>query len=74
MAATLDTSLPLTARELEILTMFRTGARSGAIADKLCVAKRTIDFHAQNIYRKLEVNNRLAAIMRAQELGLFKAA
>ena len=35
------------------------------------VSLHTLRTHTNNIYSKLEVNNRRAAVRRAEELGLF---
>jgi LuxR family maltose regulon positive regulatory protein len=40
------------------------------IADRLFIAPSTVKRHTLNIYRKLDVNDRRAAVARATELGL----
>jgi DNA-binding CsgD family transcriptional regulator len=56
----------LTKREREILGLCSSGLRSQEIADKLGIAKRTVDFHLQNVFNKLGVRNRIEAL-RASE-------
>ena len=60
----------LTRRELEVLCLVAKGRSSQEVADNLCLAKRTIDFHLANIYGKLSVNNRVQAFRAAARLGL----
>jgi LuxR family maltose regulon positive regulatory protein len=62
---------PLTKRELEILRLFRTELSGPEIADELVVALSTVRYHTKNIYGKLGVNHRRAAVQRAQELNLL---
>lgn len=62
------TQLPtLSARELEVLTILATGKTSKEIARELYLSEPTIKTHLANIFRKLEVNNRVAAIAIARE-------
>ncbi|MCL4562070.1 MAG: LuxR C-terminal-related transcriptional regulator [Chloroflexi bacterium] len=62
---------PLSARELEVLKLLRTEMSGPEIADQLIVSLNTLHTHTQNIYNKLGVNNRRAAVRRAEELDLF---
>ncbi len=52
----------LTRREVEVLKWSHDGATASAMATKMCCTERTINFHLGNIYRKLGVNNRTAAV------------
>jgi DNA-binding CsgD family transcriptional regulator len=61
----------LTEREAEVLALLAAGASNRAIAEQLFVTEGTVKRHTHNIYRKLEVNNRTQAVIRAGELGLF---
>lgn len=61
----------LTKRELEILSLVVEGHSSKKIADLLFISKRTVDFHLDNIYTKLQVSNRMQAMQRARRLGLL---
>ncbi|HEU5380854.1 MAG TPA: LuxR C-terminal-related transcriptional regulator [Ktedonobacteraceae bacterium] len=62
---------PLSERELEVLRLLKTGLDGPEIASKLFVSLNTLRTHTKNIYSKLGVNNRRAAILRAEELDLF---
>jgi LuxR family maltose regulon positive regulatory protein len=41
------------------------------IAQRLIVSLNTLRTHTKNIFNKLGVNNRRAAVLRAEELDLF---
>ena len=64
-------SEPLSERELEVLRLLRTDLNGPDIARELIVSLNTFRTHTKNIYSKLEVNNRRAAVRRAEELDLF---
>jgi LuxR family maltose regulon positive regulatory protein len=64
-------SEPLSERELAVLRLLRTDLSGPQIARELIVSLSTVRTHTRNIYAKLGVNNRLAAIHRAEQLGLF---
>ena len=62
---------PLSERELEVLRLLRTELNGPEIARELMVSLNTVRTHTQNIYAKLGVNNRRAAVRRAEELDLL---
>lgn len=62
---------PLSERELEVLRWLRTDLDGPEIASELIVSLNTVRTHTKNIYSKLGVNNRRAAVRRAEELDLF---
>ena len=62
---------PLSERELEVLRLLGTELSGPEIARKLMVSLSTLRTHTQNIYAKLGVNHRRAAVRRAEELGLL---
>ncbi|MFD2688241.1 AAA family ATPase [Streptomyces phyllanthi] len=61
----------LTAREREIADLVTEGLTSPAIADRLCLSRRTVETHISRIYRKTGVSSRaaLAALMAGRAPG-----
>ena len=55
----------LTAREREVLRALASGARTIEIAEQLDIAERTVKAHLANIYQKLGVDSRTAAVALA---------
>lgn len=62
---------PLSERELEVLKLLRSELSGPEIAERLIVSLNTLRTHTKNIFNKLGVNNRRAAVRRAEELDLF---
>jgi LuxR family transcriptional regulator, maltose regulon positive regulatory protein len=62
---------PLTDRELQILRLLDKGLTNKEIARELVVTPGTIKVHTNNVYRKLSVNNRRAAVTLSNALGLL---
>jgi LuxR family maltose regulon positive regulatory protein len=60
----------LSARELDVLRLLRSDLSGPDIARELVVSLNTVRTHTKNIYLKLGVSNRRAAVTRAAELGL----
>src|SRR5680860_37413 len=56
----------LTPREIEILEMIGEGMPNKVIAAKLYITEKTIKTHTHRIFRKLEVTNRLQAVLAFQ--------
>ena len=61
---------PLSERELDVLRLLGTELDGPAIARELMVSLNTVRTHTKNIYTKLAVTNRRAAVRRAAELDL----
>jgi DNA-binding CsgD family transcriptional regulator len=59
--------LGLTPREHEVVQLLAAGASSQEIADALVVSRHTVHRHLQNVYEKLGVRNRTAAVARVRE-------
>jgi LuxR family maltose regulon positive regulatory protein len=62
---------PLSERELEVLKLLRSELSGPEIAQQLIVSLHTLRTHTNNIYNKLGVNNRRAAVRCAEELDLL---
>jgi LuxR family transcriptional regulator, maltose regulon positive regulatory protein len=61
----------LSERELEVLRLLSTDLAGPDIARELVVSLNTMRTHTKNIYSKLGVTSRRAAVRRAEELALF---
>ncbi len=62
----------LTSRELDVLRLMRDGHRNKQIADKLCIAETTVNFHIKNLVDKLGANDRTHAVTIAIRRGLLQ--
>lgn len=62
---------PLSARELDVLRLLAGDQDGPELARTLIVSVNTVRTHTKNIYAKLGVHNRRAAVRRARELGLL---
>lgn len=61
----------LTGRELEVLLLLGEGLTAAAVARRLCCSPRTVHQHIGRIFHKLEVHDRLGAVLEAQRRGLL---
>jgi two-component system, NarL family, nitrate/nitrite response regulator NarL len=66
-----DTGARLTARELGVLELIAEGESANVIAERLHLAVPTVKTHIQNLYAKLGVNDRGAAVAEAMRRGLL---
>ena len=55
---------PLTAREREIVALLRAGLTNAEIAVRLSIAPGTVRRHLENVYGKLGVHTRTAALAK----------
>ena len=62
---------PLTPREHDVLTLLASGASNQAIANTLIITPNTAKRHVKHILGKLDVTNRVQAVIRARELNLL---
>jgi DNA-binding NarL/FixJ family response regulator len=60
----------LTGREREVLELIAAGCGNAAIAQRLSLSLKTVRNHVSNIFAKLQVADRAAAIIKAREAGL----
>jgi DNA-binding CsgD family transcriptional regulator len=65
-------SLRISEREFEVLTLLAAGKSNKQIAQGLEVSPNTVKSHLANLFGKLEVTGRAAAILRARELGMIR--
>jgi LuxR family maltose regulon positive regulatory protein len=66
-----DSPEVLTEREMDVLRLMADGLKNQEIGAKLFISLNTIRYHTTNIFSKLSVDNRTAAVARARELGIF---
>jgi LuxR family maltose regulon positive regulatory protein len=64
----------LTRREREVLVLLEAGPSNEQLADQMMVSVQTIKWHLYNLYAKLGVKNRAAALSRARALKVLPAA
>ena len=62
----------LTKRELEILTAIARGATNRQVARQIFISEKTVARHLANLYAKLGVSSRTAAVAWAHEHNLLK--
>ena len=62
---------PLTAREIEVLTLLSRGLPNKSIAAALGISDQTVKFHVATIFGKLGASNRTDAARRALRLKLI---
>jgi LuxR family transcriptional regulator, maltose regulon positive regulatory protein len=60
----------LTPKELDVLRLLATRLSRREIGERLYVSLNTVKTHQRAVYRKLDVEDRAAAVKRARELGL----
>ncbi len=61
----------LTAREIEVLRLVADGLNNQVIAERLFLSEHTVHRHVANIFNKLSVSSRAAAVAKAARRGLL---
>ncbi|MER5863370.1 response regulator transcription factor [Kitasatospora sp. NPDC002040] len=61
---------PLTARELEVLTLMGSGRSNAELARELTLSEATVKTHVARIFAKLSLRDRAQAVVLAYETGL----
>jgi LuxR family maltose regulon positive regulatory protein len=69
--STPQSALSLSPRETQILALASEGLKRDEIALRLHVSTATVRTHLQNIYQKLEVGSRTAAVKKAETLKIL---
>lgn len=64
-------NIVLTPREKEVLKWAAVGKADEDIATILNMSKHTVNMHFRNIYKKLDVNNRVLAVVKSLSIGLI---
>jgi len=64
-------SLGVTDREYEVLTLLATGCANKEIARQLDISPNTVKTHVTRLYEKLAVARRTQAVHKARELSLI---
>ena len=64
-------SLGLTGRELAVLQLLADGLTADAIGRRLGISQRTVHTHLAHIYRKLDVCDRMRAVLVGQAAGII---
>lgn len=59
----------LSRREIEVLELLGKGFSNAEIAEKLVITKGTVKNHVTHIFEKLDVKDRMQALIKYQELG-----
>ena len=65
------TGYKISEREIEVLQLLAHGYSNQEIANKLFLSLNTVKTHTSNLYSKLNVNRRTAAIKKSRELKLI---
>lgn len=63
--------IKLSKRETEILVQLSKGLKYNEIAENLYISPSTVRKHIENIYKKLQVHNKIEAVVKARKRNLI---
>ena len=66
-----DKPVKLSPRETQILKLAATGLSNNYIADRLGISENTVDTMMRRTFKKLNVKNRISAVLRGVGSGLI---
>ncbi|MBF0373171.1 MAG: helix-turn-helix transcriptional regulator [Alphaproteobacteria bacterium] len=61
----------LTPREREILQWAARGKSAWAIGEILRISENSVEWHLKNVFRKLDCDSRITAVVKSLHLGLI---
>lgn len=61
----------LTERESKVIYLLAHGKKNDEIGKELNISAHTVKAHLESIYEKLEVGNRVQAVIRAVQLNII---
>jgi DNA-binding NarL/FixJ family response regulator len=61
----------ISGREAEVLTYYSKGLTYHQIADEMAISPSTVRKHIENIYKKLQVHNKMEAVQKGVALELI---
>jgi DNA-binding CsgD family transcriptional regulator len=62
----------LTFKEIECLCWCKEGKTNWEIAEIMSISEKTVEFHLSNTIRKLEVTNRITAVVKGIQRGIIQ--
>lgn len=63
--------IELSSREVEVLEQLSTGLKYTSIAENLFISPNTVRKHIENIYKKLQVHNKIEALEKAKRNNIL---
>ena len=61
----------LTVRETEVLRLLAQGHTLGEVGQSLTLSVNTVKTHVKNVYSRLDVSTRIAAVDTARRMGIL---
>jgi DNA-binding NarL/FixJ family response regulator len=66
----LQSAYKITDREFEVIELIITGISSTDVAEKLRISERTVEAHLNNIYKKMNVKNKIEMLNLVFSYGI----